>query len=404
MINLTSDSPSALGNLNSVSVSTKWIEENFPEVVILKDFDIELIQLIPTRELPKKVLPHFDLALLKDDIFLPNKEAKTEAEMILSVLLNSNVRRGGLTKIQPFIPVFLSKIEYFIENNLPIHLVLPSLPHKKQSPITTGHTLDFIDLGDYLCMLQLKNIISSIKNVYTHGAKITVLPDGITLAHLFARNDLQGVRSYFKKLHKVQNDLGLTDDITITDLNDLFLAEPNFDKLKKEIKEQLYALLKVNPTISEGMEILQKAMLFNVPFNHSIEEHMQIIKTPFHKMSEGMIDQLRYAAFEYASILLTMRKLELIKKAYPNSLRASVHNKVTANLPLNLINETSLIFPYNGIPVVRTEKFKRNNNIRKSTRIMRLYEIYKYPSATAVYIEGQNEPFWYEIDSLSEST
>lgn len=402
--NSISDFADISENSNSVSISSKWIEENFSEVIILKDFNTELIESFPTRELPNKILSHFDLSLLKEDIFMPNKEAKTKAEEILSVLLNSNVRRGGLTKIEPFLPIFLRKIKYFTNNNLPVHLIIPSLPHKKQNPITTGHSLDFIDLGEYLCMLQLKNIISSIKKVYIHGAKITILSDGILLAHLFARNDLRGVHNYFKKLHTVQDDLRLKNDIIIKDLNDLILAKPDFDKLKIEIKEQLYALIKVNPLIAEGMMILQKAMLFNIPFNHSLQEHMEIIKIPFQNMPQEIREEMKLTAFEYASILLAMRKLELIKNAFPHSLRASVHNKATPNIPLNLINESTLIFPYNGIPVVRTNKFKRTNNIRKSTRIMRLYEIYKYPSATAVYLKGQKEPFWYEIDSLSEIT
>lgn len=389
------------GNSNAVSVSTEWIEESFPKLIILKDFDVELLQTIPTRTLPKRTIPYFDLTLLKNDIFAPNKKAKTVAESILSILLNSNVRRGGLARLKLFLPIFLSKLEYFVENNLPVHLILPSLPHKKQNPITTGHAINFIDLGDYLCMLQLKNIILSIQKVYKYGAHITILPDGMALAHLFARNDLLGVVSYFQKLQIVQKKLGLTEYIRMIDLKDLFLAEPDFDEVKNKIKNYLYKLTESNPTIAEGLEILQKAMLFNLPFDHSIEEHIQFMRIPSQKRSKSTREQLKYAAFEYASILLTMKKLELIKKAFPHAMRASVHAKATANLPLNLINDTSLIFPYNGIPVVRMEKFKRNNNIRTSTRIMRLYEIYKYPSATAVYIEGEKEPFWYEVDSLS---
>lgn len=390
------------GFAKSISAEKEWIKKHFPEVIILKDFDNELLKTSAVRELPQKRLLQFDREFLKDDIFIPNKQAKTIAEKVLSILLNSNVRRGPLAKIEPFIPEFLSKIRYFTDRNLPIQLVLPSLPHKKLNPITTGHTIDFIDLGDYLCIQQLKNIILSIQRFYSAGARITLLPDGITLAHLFAENDLNGVTSYSNKLQEVMKELGISELIDVRDLNELFLLEPDFGRIKDRIKKQLLELAKEDLTISKGMVILQKAMLFNVPFRHSIEDHMKIMKIPFDKMPIEISEQLKYAAFEYTAILLTMKKLNIIKGTFPNALRTSVHDKVTSNFPLNLINNTSLIFPYNGIPVVRTGKLKKNGNMRKSTRIMRLYEIYKYPSATAVYLEGQKEPFYYEIGSLAE--
>lgn len=390
--------------LNQISTikNKKWIEENFSEIIILKDFEINFLQANFSTVFHKKTIPYFDLKLLRNDIFLADNESETVAEKILSILLNSNVRRGPLSNIEKFIPIFLNKIEYFVNNNIPVHIIIPSLPHKKQNPITTGHTIDFIDLGDYLCFLQLKNIILSIERVYKYGARITILPDGIALAHLFARNDIAGIKSYSKKLIYVRDQLGLKNNIDFKDLNDLLSDEPKFNTVKIKMKDNLFDLIENNNSVAMGMKILQKAMLFNLPYDHSISEHISIMNMSFDAIPKNLKDQLQNAAFEYASLLLAMRKLDVIKKTFPNAIRASVHSKATASLPLNLINNTSLIFSYNGIPVIRTEKYKRSHNLRKSVRIMRFYELYKYPNVTAVYIQGQNEPFWYEVNSLSE--
>lgn len=390
--------------LNQISTikNKKWIEENFSEIIILKDFEINFLQANFSTVFHKKTIPYFDLKLLRNDIFLADNESETVAEKILSILLNSNVRRGPLSNIEKFIPIFLNKIEYFVNNNIPVHIIIPSLPHKKQNPITTGHTIDFIDLGDYLCFLQLKNIILSIERVYKYGARITILPDGIALAHLFARNDIAGIKSYSKKLIYVRDQLGLKNNIDFKDLNDLLSDEPKFNTVKLKMKDNLFDLIENNNSVAMGMKILQKAMLFNLPYDHSISEHISIMNMSFDAIPNNLKDQLQNAAFEYASLLLAMRKLDVIKKTFPDAIRASVHSKATASLPLNLINNTSLIFSYNGIPVIRTEKYKRSHNLRKSVRIMRFYELYKYPNVTAVYIQGQNEPFWYEINSLSE--
>lgn len=387
---------------NAAPTTPEWILENLSGTIIYKDFDISNLNFVPPHKLNIKTIPYFNTKDLKTETYLPNKEAKTTTDKVLSILLNSNVRRGSISVIQQCIPVFAKTINKLIENNQPITMILPAMPHKKQNPITTGHSIDFIDLGEYLCFQQLKNIIHSIAQVYIPGAKIILIPDGIALAHIFARNNTEGITSYRDKLHEIAEQLGMLDSIEIVDMQDIASINPFFSKIKAEIKQCLRALDLTNEDVRKGLSIIKKAMLFNIPFSYSVKDYIALMKLPTNNMPPNIINQLEFSACEYVSILLTFKRLSLLKKAFPNAIRASVHCKNTSSIPVNLINDTTQIFPYNGIPVIRTQKYTRNQNIRTSTRIMRLYEIYKYPSAIAVYIEGQKEPFYYEISSLQE--
>lgn len=393
----------SLKSLDSLLITPRWILENLRETIIYKEFDISNLSFTPLRKLNKKTIPYFDIEKLKNETYFPQKDAKTTAEKVLSILLNSNVRRGSISNIQQYIPVFMERINTIIRDGQPITLVLTAMPHKKQNPITTGHSIDFVDLGEYLCFQQLKNIIHSISRVYIPGAKIILVPDGVALAHFFAQSNVKGVILYRNKLKKIIEQLGLLDAIEIVDLQDIISMNASFPQVKEEIKQHLRALELVNKEVRKGIRIIKKATLFNIPFSHSINEHINLMKLSVDKMPSGIVDQIEFVAFEYLAILLTLKRLNLFEKSFPNTLRISVHCKNTSSIPINLVNDTSQIFPYNGIPVVRMQKYIRNHNLRTSTRIMRLYEIYKYPSATAVYIEGQQEPFYYEIESLRES-
>ncbi|MEO6077608.1 MAG: L-tyrosine/L-tryptophan isonitrile synthase family protein [Candidatus Andersenbacteria bacterium] len=383
-------------------VTTEWILENLSVTIIYKDFDISSLHFAPLHTIKKKVLPCFDTNKLVNEIYLPNREAHTIAEKVLSILLNSNVRRGSFSIIAKYIPIFLEKINRSIQSGQPITLILPAMPHKKLSPITTGHSIDFVDLGEYLCFQQMKNIINSISKVYSGGVKIILVPDGVVLAHCFAENDIDGILAYQNKLRNVCEELGLSSVIDIVDLQSIVLTDSRFIHVKEAIAQQLYMLEETNEDVRKGLDILKKAMFFNVPFSHSLAQHIDLMKRTRADVPANILNKLDSAAVEYISIVLALKRLNLIEKAFPNGIRMSVHSKRVPSIPVNLINDTSQIFPYNGVPVVRQIKYSRNHNLRTSTRIMRLYEVYNHPSVCAVYIKGQQEPFYYEISSLRE--
>ncbi len=388
---------------NYISLSPLWLRENFSEIIIFKNFDAQSLPYYPQRNLPKNVIDDFSTEILTPRIIHPNQDALNTSSAILSILLKANIRRGSLTTLEPYLHTFLSKINYFVERSEPIQIVLPTIPHKKQSPLTTGHSMDFVDLGEYLLMSQLRNILLSVEKIYNPGAKITLLSDGILLADIFTNNDKSLIHNYMQKLNDLKNQFNLNGLVNIEGLDNLIKDRELFAQVHDDIKRLLYTLYKKDVLITQGLDILKKAMLvFNLPFDHSLEEHFFLMKIPLHKIPYNIRALVEYATVDYVSTLLALKKLDIIKMSYPHAIRASVHDKPTPNFPLNLINKKTSIFPYNGIPVVRRGKYERTQNIQSSTKIIRLYEIYKYPSATEIFIDGQDEPFYYEIDSLNE--
>ncbi|MGH7204359.1 MAG: L-tyrosine/L-tryptophan isonitrile synthase family protein, partial [Candidatus Levyibacteriota bacterium] len=266
-------------------ISPLWLRENFSEIIIFKDFDTQSLPYYPRRNLPKKIIESFNTEMLTPRIIYPSQDAVNTSSAILSILLNANIRRGSLTTVEPYMHTFLSKINYFVERNEPIHLVLPTIPHKKQSPITTGHTMDFVDLGEYLLMSQLHTILLSIEKIYNPGAKITLLSDGLLLADIFTNNDKSLIHNYIQKLNHLKNQFNLNGLVNIEGLDNLIKDRELFAQVHDDIKRLLYTLYKKDAIITEGLDILKKAMLvFNLPFDHSLEEHFSLIKIPLQKI------------------------------------------------------------------------------------------------------------------------
>src|SRR3989344_7160778 len=96
-------------------ITSDWVLKNLSGTIIYKDFDLSDLSFVPPRLLQKKTIPYFDVRELKNEIYLPNKEAKTKAEKILSILLNSNVRRGSISVIDQYVPNFKEKIDRLVQ-------------------------------------------------------------------------------------------------------------------------------------------------------------------------------------------------------------------------------------------------------------------------------------------------
>jgi hypothetical protein len=77
------------------------------------------------------------------------------------------------------------------------------------------------------------------------------------------------------------------------------------------------------------------------------------------------------AARLYAAFLITACQRRTIESNFPGALRATVHPKAAPQLPLHLVNSRSVIFPYNGVPVVK----EGERGLRRSLRIFRLSQL-----------------------------
>ena len=378
-------------------VGKEWISQQFPQTVKVSNSDIKEYIIPDIRELPKKTISHFpfeDLVVkpIEADLSLPVDE------QILSVLMHSHIRRGSLEIPMQYKDEFLSKIHDAMNTNRPIEIVLPTLPFKNQNVMATGHSIGWTDLGEYLCMLQMKTIVESVKKVYAPGAKITLLTDGTVYADLFANGDKDSVGQYFQQLWHIKEKLGLGNDVELVDMQWLINTEPLFADVAQEIRTLLPQVAAEDETVAKLLQGLTYGMLFCFDTPFDMEEYMKRIFVQGGNLPKDILSQAMDTAHEYATFLLTMKKLDVVKKAFPHAIRGTVHCKDAAQIPLHLVNHKSWIFPYHGVPVVSRGRQERIKNWQHATRIIRLCEVYNYPSATAVYLPGEKEPFYYEVD------
>lgn len=384
-------------NLNKRSVVDEdWIREVFPQVVKLSNADAKVGKVPTVRELPKRILPVFPRQQFARELIAPQTDGTLE-EKILSILLNSHIRRGSLSTVARYSSHFLSLIQQKIRQNKPIELVLPTLPFKNQNPLTTGHSLGWTDLGEYLSLLQLKTITDSIQQLYSPGARITVLTDGMVYVDMFGNKDTKGVDQYFQQLWHIKERLGLGNAVELVDMSWLVKAQPEFEEVKRQMQIHLEEIEKKDELVAECMSGLRYGMLFAFPVEYTLEEYAKCLFTPETLLPQAITRKAERLANEYASFLLTMKKLNIVKHAFPDAIRATVHCKDAPQLPLHLVNKHSWIFPYHGVPLVDKAKLARSSSLHKSTRIIRLSDVYDYPNVTAVFLQGEKEPFYYEV-------
>ena len=295
--------------------------------------------------------------------------------------------------LRPHIPLLRQTIESKTRRANPIEIVLPTLPFKDQNPLTTRHSLQSIDLGEYLFMAQMRDIVVSVKNTYPPGVHLTVLTDGLVYADIFANGEKDKITQYRKNCAKIRDDFGLEGKVKIIDMMDLVAQEDRFLTVQKQIRN---ILGRNNANVQGSLAALRRGMLLNIAVpEYSFDEYGSIVNLPEESLPMDILQRATDASFDYASFLLAMQRLDVIQKAFPNALRATVHPKDAPQLPIHLVNKSSAIFPYNGVPLVSERKLQSTGSLRKSTRIVRFYEVLRHPDSKAVYAYGETEPFYY---------
>jgi pyoverdine/dityrosine biosynthesis protein Dit1/AcrR family transcriptional regulator len=142
----------------------------------------------------------------------------------------------------------LSKIEYFIAEDQPIHFILPAFPAK--SPNREKVLGDLPDLGEETALITLENMCREISDAYPAGAKVMICSDGRIFADLVGVTD-EKVTNYADSLKKMIGELQLKH-IDFVNLEDL-LPEKSFAEAREfvienyaEPLEDLQAKLKNN--------------------------------------------------------------------------------------------------------------------------------------------------------------
>lgn len=378
----------------------RWLVPRLIEFVRLGNFADYEDHIPFYRDIPSEA-GEFDPSSLEINIIRPVKPHEgiyETPEKILSILFNGNIRKGNLTLMDRYRDYFIDRIEKRVTKAEPINIVLPTLPFKDQNPLTTRLPLDAVDLGEYLFMAQLRDIIESVKRVYPPGLRFTILTDGLVYADIFANGDREKIKAYRENCSAVRDVLGLTDVIVrMLDMGVVVMNEPRFFEIQQDIKNVLVRQ-RQDQRVRERMKSLRWGMLVNIPsLGYDYNDFKEFLKMPEEKLPRDILERVTETSLNYASFALAMSILDCIKEQFPDDLRATVHPKNAPQIPIHLINKNTVVFPYNGVPVVAEGRLLRTGSLRKSAKIVRYCDVLQYPEARAVFLPGGDNPFYYLV-------
>jgi len=131
------------------------------------------------------------------------------------------------------IALHLPKLQYYIGQGWPIHLILPAFPAKSPNPHKVLGKLP--DLGEEVALTFLQGLCDDIRQVYAPGARISICADGRVFADLVQVSDTE-VSAYNEVLKQLIQQLG-TLDLDVINLEDL-LATDSFDEARTWIVTQ----------------------------------------------------------------------------------------------------------------------------------------------------------------------
>jgi pyoverdine/dityrosine biosynthesis protein Dit1 len=381
-----------------LSCSDKWIINTLSKVVFANS----------TSENPKQLTTNIDIqktiyinkfpfnTLSSDPVSLPQK-SQDVIENIIAVLSHPRFRKGKIQIFNKYKDEFHQKISSMVNTSSPIKLVLPSLPFQNQNPLCSSQNLDHIDLAIHLMFMQLQDLVLSIEQIYAPGLQIIILCDGIVYAKLLGIIDLEKINNFRENCNSLLRSLGLEKKIKLIDMSWVVKVIPNLTITQNDIEKKLSQLILKPSKLKEYITSLERGMLFNLPCtDFDYKTLAELANQPLVNLPSGLQHQLRKAAIQYASFLLTLTKNNVVTKVFSDCIRATVHPKDAAQIPLHLVDRRSVVFPYNGVAVVSNSRLLRTGNLRHATRIMRLGEIgNKNNHLIKVVQEGQEDAFCY---------
>ncbi len=382
-------------------IQDDWVKQALVQSVHLNSELTEAKYLAPFHEPASVFRGAFSIDVIDPISIIPNKDFYTDPpERILSVFASSSVRRGKKELFADYISEIKQKLYHYTRKANPVEFVLPTLPFKDQNPFTTRHSIDAVDLGEYLFFAQLRDITTAITETYPPGVRITLLTDGLVYKDLFANGQRNAIEEYRRNCQQIRDEMGLKGVIDIVDMECIVGKDADFYDIQQKMQERIQILSESDTTVALHIRSLAHGMRWNIPIHgHSYDEYRQMFEQ--NNLSQEITKQTYNTAVNYASFLLAMRRTRAIERAFPHAVRLTVHPKKAPQIPIHLVNNRSIIFPYNGVPVVSEKRMEETKNIRQSTKIMRFADVLDFPSAKAVYVADKAEPFYYQIDERS---
>lgn len=246
----------------------------------------------------------------------------------------------------------IGKIINYVEQGLPIEMILPAFPAK--SPNRNKTLSHLPDYGEFLAMSRLVDFCKEIEAVYSPGAKVIICSDGRVFADLIHVSDQHisdyrdGIRAYAEKrfakhlaFYNLENVYDTINDYT--SLREQLMhrfGEPLCD-LRKRIKEQ-----------REASAMYKGITKFMFEDYSGIEAFAGLSRTAVQRKA-------RLAAYQV--IRRSNAWGRLLQAQFPDSLRLSIHPQflVSEKIGISMLTDNDLwTTPWHSVVVKDNDKVR----------------------------------------------
>lgn len=325
----------------------------------------------------------------------PGARAATSAERILEILASDRYRRGPRSHLEHHRGEFLARIDRAVEREQPVRVVIPSFPARPCNPLT--HLRVQPDLGEAASFVRLHGISEHVREVHPPGVQFVISLDGRAYAPFYGYTP-EGFLPYAAELRRTAETLGVGADVTLVDLQDLVdMRRDEFEALRPGVVAELerrwqqpdYPFrdeLVRSMRLGTNTGAAHAAVALALKYPHPDDDDAETLRA----LRAAVEESARRTAFDYMVFLVTIRRMHLLRDAFPDALRGTVHPKPGQYSPY-LVGETTVIVPWHGVAVLRPDG-----------RVDSVYEaeILAEPARyTAVYVQGQYTPLYYREDA-----
>ncbi|CAG8521579.1 14580_t:CDS:2 [Dentiscutata heterogama] len=321
----------------------------------------------------RKQIPYFGFELFKKQLDEKVKRLRKEKQsgdvklvvkQIIGILTKKRHRRGPSKHFEVARDDYENRLSKAITNNEKLLLALPSFPVKCWNPLKVERRMP--DLAELNCLGRLYLLCKEIESIYEPGAKVILIADGPIYADIF--------NEPLNLISKYSTEFAEAKKISTIQVETFWRENPD-NKHRKMLLENTMT----NINVATYSKDLLRSIFFDTKYNRDISE-LKMVKDEITKQTE-------VSALKYAILLQAINSMELVKKCYPGCIRVTCHPK-PGQLGLHLVSPKSCFnFPWNGVGVK-----KKNGEISVSLED----EVRRDQRYVAVYIEGEEFPFYYE--------
>ena len=401
-------------------------EQELKDVVLPSSYDLTRIDMTGTHyegligdvlagfktygDLDKQTIDKFDFKKFLNDYNarienfprLEMDKFPTLSEKILHIITAARYRNGSLETInlEKYKPSFIEKIEYFVERNEPIKLMLPAFPFKIANPLKSGR--EDADLAEVAAFCRFNEINRQIKKFYKPGAQFHIFHDG----HLYYRHFLHEIEDadrYFASLKRFVEQLGLEQVIILRDAFEELKKIDNFDSICAQARKEITNLWLKDKFSNEKVRRIIQSAHYNIKLSNAPHEVLYRINfaedwdlsSEEKKLKKEIDKRAEKCAFEYMVVQHALEKADFFNKMVNHGIRLTVHPK-EGHIGIYLVKRKTHLLPWMGVGVIK-------NNGEVSVHYES--ELISNGKYRPVFIKGEEHPFYYkEAETIYKGT